>query len=216
MTKMLATAAGLALAAGALANPYVSQNLDGTSNGALDVRGTTNSIVNVDISGIETRDAITVPYNGFNNVLEVDLAAALGYASGTSITMTSIGWNVNISTFGESWLSEAQIYFDDNIAPDGTGLFLRPGAGSGFPGSANFDSMGQIDLTDNAIPNIVLANGILRLEFGESFDDVAGAADAIFDSGSTLFVGVLETAVPAPGAAAVLGLAGIAGLRRRR
>lgn len=216
MTKMLATAAGLALGAAALANPYLSANLNGTNGPEIvNDRGTTNTIINVDISGQETWDPITVPYNGINPVLEVDLAAALGLASGSSVTMTSIGWDVNQTSFGGSWLSEMQIYFDDNIAPDGTGLFLRPGVSQAAPGTnVNFSSGGQIDLTDNLIANVVLANGILRLEFGETFDDFPGAVDGIFESGSFLFVGVQE--IPAPGAAAVLGLAGLAGLRRRR
>ena len=212
MSKMLATAAGLALAAGALANPYISSNLDGTSAGSLSPRGMTNTILNVDVSNRDSWDAVSSPNNV---VLNVDLAAALGLASGSSVTITSIGWNTNLTTFGGSWLSEAGFYFDDNIAPDLSGLFLRPGAGSNFGGTnTNFASAGQIDLSDNAIPNIVLANGILRLELYESFDDAAGSVDAFWESGSTLFVGVAE--VPAPGAAAVLGLAGLAGLRRRR
>jgi MYXO-CTERM domain-containing protein len=214
MTKILATAAGLALAAGAMANPALSGNLDGTSNGSTSLRGMTNTIIDVNISGVETFDGITIPYNGINTVLEVDLAAALGLASGSSVTMTSIGWDTTQTTFGGSWLSEMQIYFDDNINPDGTGLFLRTGFGSDFSGTGSFSSGGQIDLSDNMIPNLVLANGILRLEFGETFIDNPGAPDGIFDAGSFLRVGVAE--VPAPGAAAVLGLAGLAGIRRRR
>lgn len=213
MIKMLATTAGLALAAGALANPYISGTLDGAgSAGSLDPRGVTNTIINVDISGVSN---FSTAQSGLNTVMEIDLAAALGLASGSSVTMTSIGWDVNITTFGSSWLSEAQIYFDDNINPDGTGLFLNPGAGSSFGGTnVNFASGGQIDLSDNAIANVVLSNGILRLEFADSFDDGDADPDSIWENGSTLFVGVAE--VPAPGAAAVLGLAGLAGLRRRR
>jgi MYXO-CTERM domain-containing protein len=212
MSKMLATAAGLALAAGALANPHISQNLDGTSAGSFSPRGMTNTIINVDISNTESRFALSDPGNV---VLNIDLAAALGLASGSQVTMTSIGWDVNLTTFGASWLSEARMYFDDNIAPDLSGLFLTPGIGNGFGGTnVNFASAGQIDFSDNAIPNIVLPNGVLRIEFFEGFVDDTLGADAIWDLGSTLFVGVQE--VPAPGAAAVLGLAGLAGLRRRR
>ena len=43
--------------------------------------------------------------------------------------MTSIGWDVTISTLGGSWLTEAAVYFDDAVAPDESGLFLRPGIG---------------------------------------------------------------------------------------
>ena len=57
------------------------------------------------------------------------------------------------------------------------------------------------------------ANGILRLEMNESFDDVADAIDANWLAGA-LFIGIAE--IPAPGATALFGLAGLAGLRRRR
>lgn len=212
MTKFALCAAGLAMIAGsALANPHLSATADGTPAGFTGVRGATNTIINVDISGVESRFALSNPGNV---VLNVDLAAALGLASGSTVTMTSIGWNVNLTTFGGSWLSEARIYFDDNVAPDLSGLFLTPGVGNGFSGTnVNFASAGQIDLSDNAIPNIVLPNGILRLEFYESFVDDTLAADAIWESGF-LSIGVAE--IPAPGAAALLGVAGLAGMRRRR
>lgn len=212
MTKFALCAAGLAMIAGsAIANPYLSANADGTSTGFAGVRGVTNSIINVDITGVESRFALS---NAGNVVLNVDLAAALGLASGSTVTMTSIGWNVNLTTFGGSWLSEARIYFDDAVAPDLSGLFLTPGFGNGFGGSnVNFASAGQLDLSDNTIPNIVLPNGILRLEFYESFVDDTIGADAIWESG-ILSIGVAE--IPAPGAAALLGVAGLAGMRRRR
>src|SRR5690606_28943623 len=123
MTKMLATAAGLALAAGALANPLAAR-ADGSSVDSFSPRGVTNTILNIDISGQQN---FTTAQSGLNTVLELDLAAMLGMDSGETVTNTSIDWDVNITTFVSSWLSEAQMYFDDNINPDGTGLFLSPG-----------------------------------------------------------------------------------------
>ena len=208
-TKTLIVAAGLLATSGAVLAAGMGRTADSISPANLDARGTTNTILNIDVTGVQSFDGLSSPSN---TVLEIDLASALGLASGSQVTMTSVGWDVTISTFGLSWISEAQLYFDDNIAPDLSGLFLTPGIGVNNPGTQAFSSGGMIDLSDNTIPNIVLANGILRIEFFEGFDDELGVADAEWSG--TLSVGVTE--VPAPGAAAVLGLAGLAGMRRRR
>lgn len=205
---IIAASAVVALSGSALA-AEMGRTMDSMSAANLGARGITNTIINVNVDGVESIDGISSPSN---TVLLVDLAAALGLSAGSQVTMTSIGWDVTISTVGDSWLSEARLYFDDAVAPDQSGLFLTPGIGQNAPGSMSFSSGGQIDLSDNMIPNIVLPNGILRIEFYESFNDVPGVADAIW--GGALFVGVTE--VPTPGAAALLGVAGLAGMRRRR
>jgi len=211
MTKILATAAGLALAAGAMANPALSL-APGASMDNVGARAATNAITNFNVAGIESFDGPGAPGN---TVVDLDLAAALGYASGTSITMTSVGWDVTLTAFGASWLSELTVTFgDDSGAP--APIQLRPGAGNDFPGtSVPFASGGQIQFDSIPLPDIFLSNGILRMEFFEGFDDVPGVADGLWESGF-LSIGTFEAAVPAPGAAAVLGLAGLAGLRRRR
>ncbi|MEZ6241468.1 MAG: PEP-CTERM sorting domain-containing protein [Phycisphaerales bacterium] len=160
-----------------------------------------------DLSGIQSWDTLSSPNN---TVVNLDLAAALGLASGTSIAFNGIAWDVTIQTIGGSWLSEAVIYFDDNVAPDLSGLFLTPGVGVTTPGTASFSSGGILKLADAGIPDIVLPNGILRMEFFESFDDVSGAADANWSGTLTL------QATPAPGTLALIGLGGLAATRRRR
>jgi MYXO-CTERM domain-containing protein len=214
MKKFLLSAAVLTVSAGAaMASPISATG--GTTANKVAVpggnvgapRGTTNTIVNINVANLTSEDGLSA---AGNTVLLVDLGAAIGNAGGT-VTMTSIGWDVVGEALGASWQSEMRFYFDDNIAPDLTGLFLRP-LSANAPGVGAGASGGQIDLTDNAIANIVLPNGILRLELFESFDDGPGT-DGIWRSGF-LSVGIAE--VPAPGAAAVFGLAGLAGLRRRR
>lgn len=54
---------------------------------------------------------------------------------------------------------------------------------------------------------------MMRLEFFESYDDVADGIDALWQVGSILTLDM--TIVPAPGALALLGLGGLA-IRRRR
>ncbi len=215
MKKFLLSAAVLTVSAGAAVASPISAT-GGTTLTKVAVpggntsapRGVTGSVFSVSVAGLESFDGLSA---AGNTVLLIDIGAMLGNA-GSSVTMTSIGWDVTGTAEGASWQSEMRFYFDDNIAPDLTGLFLRPLSTNG-PGTGSATSGGQIDLTDNAIPNIVLPNGILRIELFESFDDAAGVRDGIWDSGS-LMIGVAE--VPAPGAAALLGLAGLTGLRRRR
>ncbi len=164
-------------------------------------------VVNVDISGTESWDGYGDPSN---TVILVDTAALLGLPSGTPTEFHGIGWDVTIQTVGASWLSEAKIYFDDNIAPDGSGLFLTPGVSDSFAGTGTYTSGGIIDLLDNGIPDVILPDGILRMEFYEGFDDYADAVDAVW------LQGVLQLdIVPEPASLALLVIGGLALARRR-
>ncbi|MBL0922335.1 MAG: hypothetical protein IBJ10_09440 [Phycisphaerales bacterium] len=215
MKKFLLSAAVLTVSAGAaVASPLSTNFVGGKGKTAVPVdtfsgpRGTTNTIYAINVANLTSVDGLSSPNN---TVMLYDIGAFIGNAGGT-VTMTSIGWDVTGEALGASWQSEMRFYFDDNVAPDLTGLFLRP-LSANAPGVGSNASGGQIDLTDNAIPNIVLPNGILRLELFESFDDGPGV-DGIWRSGF-LYVGIQEV-VPTPGATALFGLAGLAGLRRRR
>jgi len=162
----------------------------------------------VSLAGLASWDALG---SGNNVVLNVDIAAALGFPSGTPVNMNGIGWDVTIQTVGGSWRNEARLYFDDNIAPDLTGLFLNPftQGSSGFEAAT---SGGVLKLADFNIASIPLPNGILRLELFESYDDVPNAIDATWGG----FITVQTVEVPAPGVAGLFGLAGLAAARRRR
>jgi len=161
--------------------PTVGGSISATAGGSTSVANpsppTSNSAwVNVDISGVQSWDSFGSP----NNTLMVNGDGGAGKL------MTGIGWDVTIATVGSSWLSEPVIYFDGSDL-DGSGLFLTPGAADGFPGTASYSSGGPIDLTDNGIPDIpVLADGLIHMEFFESFDDVSNAVDADFLAGSSL------------------------------
>ncbi|GAB4383541.1 MAG: hypothetical protein Kow0022_03660 [Phycisphaerales bacterium] len=214
MTKFaIAALAGLATAASA---QVLSTGPGGGSAGIATVdirdvanvtftRGTGNVLVTIEFtSDVATWDLVSDPDNV---VFDLDLGG------GMQATMHGIGWDVTIQSLGASWLSEARMYFDDNIAPDLSGLFLAPGVADSFAGAGSYNSGGILDLGDNGIPDIVLPNGHLRLEFYESFDDVANAIDGFYLAGSVLTLDM--TIVPAPGALALLGLGGLA-IRRRR
>lgn len=215
MRKLLVLGLTLGFAATAMAD-YLSATAGSATNkqytnvGAPPQGGQRDSgiIRDIDISGVATWDLLSDPSNV---VMLVDLGALKGVPGGP-VAMTGIGWDTTQTATGASWLSEMSIYFDDNIAPDFTGLFLSPGAGYSFPGTASFSSGGVIKLADYAIPDVNLPNGIMRLEFFEGFDDVADAIDGIFEAGSLLHV---QCDVPEPASLALLGVAGLLAFRRR-
>jgi hypothetical protein len=172
------------------------------------------SIIKLDITGAESWDLLG---DADNLVVVIDVAGIIGAGTGNPAVMEGIGWRLSIATVGASWQSEARLYFDDNVAPDLSGLFLRPGAGFNAPGNSDFSSGGVIKLADVAIPDIALPDGFLRLDFHETYDDVDGAVDAVFDTqadGSPSFLDIQVT--PEPATLALLGLGGLALIRRRR
>jgi len=214
MKNLVLSGCVLALAASASAAGSLSTTPTGVErllSGGYTQRDPGDVVVPISLAGQVTFDLVSDPSN---TVLLIDVAAAVGLPSGSAVSMTGIGWDVTIDTLAPnngSWMNEARLYFDDNIAPDLTGLFLTPGSSAPSVGAQNFSSGGVLDLTDNGIGNILLPNGILRLELHEMFDDVADAVDALFSQG-----GVTITATPAPGAFGLMGLGGLLMARRRR
>lgn len=139
----------------------------------------------LDISGEDSWDALNDPSN---TVLLVPIPAGAA--------MSGIGWDVNLTTLGGSWRSEARFYFDGSDQ-DLTGLFLTPGFADGSSGSGSYSSGGVLDLTDNAIPDIpILGDGQLWIQLNESFDDADNVIDANWTAGSTLTI-VYEGGAPA-------------------
>jgi len=92
------------------------------------------------------------------------------------------------------------------------GISLTPGVRDDFPGTGTYSSGGIVSLIASGQDFHLSSDGLLNLEFFESFDDVAGAPDAIFLPGSTLTIHQF----PTPGSLAILGITGLAATRRRR
>jgi hypothetical protein len=117
----------------------------------------------------------------------------------TGGSITGVEWtNVTVESVGASWLSEASILFTDSSGVGGVSLAV--GTGDDVPGVATYSSGGIIDLTDNAIPDVVpLVDGLLRVELFEGFDDAPDAIDSNYTGGTVDFHGIDLVGTPGPG-----------------
>ncbi|MEM6638745.1 MAG: VPLPA-CTERM sorting domain-containing protein [Pseudomonadota bacterium] len=158
----------------------------------------------IDLSDVASWDAVG---DIDNTILMIDL--------GVDSVVTGIGWDVTITPQGDSWYSEAAVGL--GTATDPNLVSVRPGindgnAGDGIP--VAYSSGGIVDFSDNAIADITLVDGILILEFFESFDDIDGEIDSIWNGTLTIEF----TPVPLPAAvwflASGLGAMGFFGRKR--
>jgi hypothetical protein len=209
----LLASAGLAHAA-VISNSTVTQQFKGQATGGTDVGGGFGQRVGVPVSlaGQSSWDAVGDTNNA---VLLVDIAAALGAPSGTPCVMAGLSWDVIIETtlagpFGGSWLNEARIGFGTVALPNQ--ISLTPGTGSN--GGTQAFTGGPVLFSSIPLPDIALADGVLRIELFESFDDSNGEIDANYLGNSSLTIEA--SIVPAPAAAALLGMGGLLAARRRR
>ncbi|MGB0514864.1 MAG: hypothetical protein ACPGJE_08505, partial [Wenzhouxiangellaceae bacterium] len=110
---------------------------------------------------------------------------------------------------GDSWLSEATIQFSNSSgSADPNAINLTVGAGEDTPGDQDFSSGGAIiDFSDNGLPDVTAgADGILRLQLFEGFDDNPDAIDAVYR----------ETNSPAPCDGLLLACTGLPDCRPPR
>ncbi len=129
--------------------------------------GEPDTILSIDVTGVESWGTLNNPDN-----------TVLLECVGEGAQVTGIGWNVTLTTFGTSRLSDVATYFDGQDQ-DLIGAFLTFGPGGS--GTMNFDSGGIIDLTDMGIPNIPIGDDhMLYIQFYEGIDDIPDAADAIY------------------------------------
>jgi len=131
---------------------------------------------------------------------------------GEDMQITGFGYDLTLTTFGDSWLSEAAIWIGDAAVPDQS-FTITPGAGMNVPGAdVEFDSGGIIPVSLIGLDPVVLSGDTVRFEAFETFTDLPSSADAVWTG--SIFIEVAP--IPAPGALAVLGLAvGMTGRRRR-
>lgn len=144
----------------------------------------------VDISGLSSNDFQGDPDN---------VVLSIFYGVGASIT--SVGWDVNLTTIGISWADEATFTFNNQVS-------VNPAAGDAFTVS-NQNYAGSMNSTF-----FVDDDGFVNIELHEiGFDDNPDGPDAFYEAGSFIIIG---NRLPSPGGIAVFGLAGVIGARRRR
>lgn len=164
--------------------------------------GMDSTVVDFDVSGIPSNDSNGSPNNA---VFELNV--------GAGAWITGIGWDVGITAYDPSWLSEMQVAFEDSS--QSSGVYLTVGVGDTFSGTASYSSGGIVDLIGLGLDFHVGADGKLRLEFFEGFDDFPGEADGMWDRG-TLSIQVAAVPEPSTYALMLLGMAGVAAVARRR
>ncbi len=156
--------------------------------------GTPTLTVSVPIGGTTTFAAcdFAAP-NPANTTIAVDL--------GPNAVVTGFGGTGTLETIGGSWASEAGLQFFGSNPEETVRLRFLSAQGSSTPaGGSPFNVDPPLDLSDNNLPNIQLgADGILTVEFCETYVDNAGSGDANFLEPSTLTIQCYDCTAPGGG-----------------
>ena len=123
---------------------------------------------------------------------------------GAGAHITGFAYNVNITAYAPSWLSELAVQISDALV--NVGLTAQPGEGNDVSGTGTYAA--SIDLLALGLDFNVASDGLLRVEFFDTFFDNAFAgADGIWNSGTLTFTVADVAAVPEPAGYALMGLA---------
>ena len=165
--------------------------------------------ITIDLAGVNSNDNFGSPNNEFQ-LFDIG-----------DVTITGIGWdNVvgNGDDTGVTWGNEMTMAVVDSGNLNGVFISFFPSEGGTTAGGVwgPASSGGIIDLTSQGL-EFSTSSGSLLVEFFESYNDVDGATDAHYESGTvTIEYQGSTPAVPGIGGLAALAGMGLAGRRRRR
>lgn len=140
------------------------------------------------------------------------------YDVGANATITNVSYSFNVTAFSPSWLSEIGFALSDSAVTEG--VLFTPGVGNDDPGTATY--AGNITLSDSGLDFNVGADGLLRVEFYEDFDDSSVNPDGRWNFGNITIAYEPDIAppaadVPEPATALLMGTgAMMMGYGRRR
>lgn len=117
----------------------------------------------------------------------------LGFDVGAHSIVTSVSYTVNITAYSPSWLADMSLMFTDSDLLNG--VILTPAPNDWFSGAGTYSD--TADLVDLGLSFAVGADGILHLEFLDTFDDLFGV-DGEWNFGTITF-GIETVDVEQPG-----------------
>jgi hypothetical protein len=132
----------------------------------------------VDFTGLESWDGID---DADNTIIDINI--------GAGNQLLGVAWDIGIATVGASWLSEPTILHSSSAgSADPNGINLTIGLGDDAAGDQDYSSGGVLLFADVPLAPIVAdADGILRLQLFESFDDEADLVDANYRNAAAPF-----------------------------
>lgn len=102
---------------------------------------------------------------------------------GSGALITSLRWDVSLTSHAGSYLSEMQLTFSDTL---GNGVTFTPGSGDDFDGTVSYSGFQDLNLIGQAFQ--LGDDGILRLEFHDSYKDLAfDEPEGVWNSGTLTF-----------------------------
>lgn len=166
-------------------------------------------LATIDVTGIPSMDGANSP----NNVVIFLWVGPFNYVTG-------VGWDVVLQTLVPNSRRRDIVVAVKNTLNDAfSGFGIQPGAADPTPGGPTpYSSGGIIKLADQSIPPVqALADGLIRLEFGETRDNAPGDADAVWVSGTISLQAAFEIpSIASPGSTGILAVASLVCLRRNR